>query len=199
MLGFSEALKSVFVPELLQNPFAVHLVSKKLNTTNILELSSGLWDIFNLPHTSEVSAASVLTGYGGLSRWLFTVVTLWSPGPRPQRVHAPSAETCWQMPDYGQFWLNTAIETFSKNNQAYFHGAVAFVKLLWHTLCHQTSISLEESIATSKIFNQQCSESRRRADQAADKVVGMCPHVQVMGDKGPDGRGAALHEKGFGP
>lgn len=64
-------------------------------------------------------------------------------------------------------------------------------------------MSLEESIATfrdiSKICNQQCSKSRRRAGQAAENMVGMCPCVQVVGDKGPDGRGAACHAKVFGP
>lgn len=51
--------------ELLQNPFAVHLVLKKLITTNVLELRSGLWEIFNLFRVSEVNADSCPHGLRG--------------------------------------------------------------------------------------------------------------------------------------
>lgn len=41
-LGFPEALKNIFMAELPQNPFVLHLVLKKLSTTSILELRSDL-------------------------------------------------------------------------------------------------------------------------------------------------------------
>ena len=85
MLGFPEALKDIFMAELPQNPFAIHMVLKKLLVTTVLELISGLWGLgwgwgavvcFNQFHVSEVNVDSCPRGLRNLKCWLFVLVML---------------------------------------------------------------------------------------------------------------------------
>ena len=64
--------------ELPQTPFAIHFVLKKLISTDILELRSGLW--WGQGTTSFMYLRLMLTpvfmSEGDLNCWLFTLITL---------------------------------------------------------------------------------------------------------------------------